>query len=107
MLIFNVHMQVIEMSPSSYIGYQLKHEAFHGARCYDEATEAFKTMLSKLDNAPETQIRSKSQPIHTSKCLTLSPELREQYLSPSEVDSAIRKGIHVQMENTPLRLLNT
>jgi hypothetical protein len=56
---FVIHMQVIELNPSSYIGHQLKYEAFHGARRYDEAIEAFKVMLSKLDNAPETQIRSK------------------------------------------------
>lgn len=83
--------KVIELNPSSYIGHQLKHEAFLGARRYGEAIEAFKIMLVKLDNAPETQIR----------------KLRQQYLSPHEADSAIRKGIHVQMENAPLRLLNT
>ncbi|KIK45230.1 hypothetical protein CY34DRAFT_801852 [Suillus luteus UH-Slu-Lm8-n1] len=83
--------KVIELNPSSYIGYQLKSEAFHGARRYDEAIEAFEIMLSKLDNAPEIQIRN----------------LRKQYLSPHEAESAIRKAIHVQMENAPLRLLNT
>jgi hypothetical protein len=35
--------------------------ALHGARRYDEAIEAFKTMLSKLDDAPDPQIRSKLQ----------------------------------------------
>jgi hypothetical protein len=39
--------------------------------------------------------------------LTLSPDLRQQYLSPHEADGAIRKTIHIQMENAPLRLLNT
>ncbi|KAG1784615.1 heterokaryon incompatibility protein-domain-containing protein [Suillus plorans] len=83
--------KVIELDPSYYIGYQLKHEAFHGAQRYDEAIETFQIMLSKLDNAPETQIR----------------KLRQQYLSPPEADGAIRKSIHIQMENAPLRLLNT
>ncbi|KAG2149068.1 uncharacterized protein EDB93DRAFT_358436 [Suillus bovinus] len=83
--------KVIELDPSSHIGYQLKHEAFRGARRYDEAIEAFQIMLSKLDNSPETQIR----------------KLRQQYLTPPEADGAIRKSIQVQMENAPLRLLNT
>lgn len=39
--------KVIELNPSSYIGHQLKYEAFHGARRYDEEIKAFKIMLSK------------------------------------------------------------
>jgi len=50
--------QVIELNPSSYFGYQLKHAALHGAHRYDEAIEAFKIMLSKLENAPDTETTS-------------------------------------------------
>ncbi|KAG0693950.1 hypothetical protein DFH29DRAFT_367861 [Suillus ampliporus] len=83
--------KVIELDPSSYIGYELKHVALHGAQRYDEAIEAFEMMLSKLDSAPNMHIR----------------KLREQYLSPSDAERAIRKVIDVQLNNAPLRLLNT
>ncbi|KAG0695824.1 hypothetical protein DFH29DRAFT_1072363 [Suillus ampliporus] len=48
-------------------------------------------MLSKLDDAPETQIR----------------EMRQKYVSPSEADSAIRKVTYAQLDDAPLRLLDT
>jgi hypothetical protein len=39
--------------------------------------------------------------------LTVSAELRQQFLSPSEVDHAIRKVIDVQLENAPPCVLDT
>ncbi|KAG2089241.1 uncharacterized protein F5147DRAFT_658473 [Suillus discolor] len=48
-------------------------------------------MLSKLDDAPDPQIR----------------QLRQQFIGPSEVEDAIRRAIHTQLENAPLRLINT
>ncbi|KAG1758138.1 heterokaryon incompatibility protein-domain-containing protein [Suillus occidentalis] len=83
--------KVIIINPSSYLGYQLKHAALHGARRYDEAIKTFEIMLSRLDNAPEMQLR----------------ELRQQYLSLSEADNAIQKVIHAQLDDAPLRLLDT
>ncbi|KAG1738890.1 uncharacterized protein EDB91DRAFT_1249063 [Suillus paluster] len=80
-----------KVNPSSHVGYQLKHAALRGAQRYDEAIETFNIMLSKLDDAPDAQMR----------------ELRAQYVSPSEVDDAIRNAIWIELENTPLRLLNT
>ncbi|KAG1743006.1 hypothetical protein EDB19DRAFT_1850017 [Suillus lakei] len=81
----------IELNPSSHCGYELKHAALHGAQHYDEAIEAFCIMLSKLDDAPDPRIR----------------QLRQQYVSPSKADDAIRRAIHAQLENAPLRLVNT
>jgi hypothetical protein len=37
----------------------------------------------------------------------ISPELRPQYVSPGEVDCAIRRAIYFKQENSPPRLLNT
>ena len=54
-----VQSQVIELNPSSYRGYELKHAALHGAQCYDEAVEAFKIMISKMDHSPDPQIQRK------------------------------------------------
>ncbi|KAG0698908.1 hypothetical protein DFH29DRAFT_1002449 [Suillus ampliporus] len=83
--------RVIELNPSFYLGYELKHPALLGAHRYDEAIEAFKTMHSKLDDASDVQIQ----------------KLRQQYVSPSEVEDAIRRAIHAPLENAPLRLINT
>ncbi|KAG0694178.1 hypothetical protein DFH29DRAFT_336313 [Suillus ampliporus] len=83
--------KVIELNPSSHVGYELKYAALHGAQRYDEAVGALRIMLSKLDNATDTQTR----------------KIRGQYRSPSDAERAIRKVIDVQLDTTPLRLLNT
>ncbi|KAG2346794.1 hypothetical protein BDR05DRAFT_750178 [Suillus weaverae] len=83
--------KVTKLNPSSHVGYQLTHTALRGARRYDEAIAAFTSMLSKLDNAPEAQIR----------------DLRQQYVSPSEAEDAIRRAVWTELEFAPLRLLNT
>lgn len=48
-------------------------------------------MLSKLEHASDTQIR----------------QLRRHYLSSSEAECAIRQVIHAQLDNSPLRVLDT
>ncbi|KAG1728177.1 uncharacterized protein EDB91DRAFT_1339328 [Suillus paluster] len=48
-------------------------------------------MISKLDDAPEDQIR----------------QLRKNYVSPSEAEDAIRRAVLIQLDNAPLRLLHT
>ncbi|KAG1761434.1 hypothetical protein EDD22DRAFT_804504 [Suillus occidentalis] len=83
--------KVIELDSLSYLGYSLKRAALHGARRYDEAIQAFRTMLFKLDDAPDIQMR----------------KLRHQYLRPSQVECAIRQVIDAQLENAPLRVLDT
>ncbi|KAG1786312.1 uncharacterized protein HD556DRAFT_1445173 [Suillus plorans] len=70
--------KVTELNPSSHVGYQLSHSALRGAQRYDEAIEAFTIMLSKLDDAPEVQIR----------------DLRQQYVRPSEAEDAIRRALN-------------
>ncbi|KAG1817504.1 uncharacterized protein BJ212DRAFT_1299062 [Suillus subaureus] len=85
------HGQVIELNPSAYLGYQLKHEALHGAQCYDEAVEAFQIMLLKLDEAPDPQIQ----------------KLYQHCISPFEAENAIRQVLHAHLDNAPLRLINT
>ncbi|KAG2130298.1 uncharacterized protein EDB93DRAFT_1255969 [Suillus bovinus] len=81
-----------ELNPSSHVGYQLTHVALRGAQRYDEAINAFKIMLSKLDDSSaNAQI-----------CY-----LRQQYVCPSEAEDAIQKAILIELEYAPLRLLNT
>ncbi|OAX41551.1 hypothetical protein K503DRAFT_797882 [Rhizopogon vinicolor AM-OR11-026] len=84
--------KVIELNPVSYLGYELKYAALHGAQRYDEAIEAVQSMLSKFDSNPEAQIRSR--PL-------------QQYLSLSEAEVAVQKVVLTQTENVPLRLLDT
>ncbi|KAG1726887.1 uncharacterized protein EDB91DRAFT_1350447 [Suillus paluster] len=83
--------KAIELNPSGHIGYEVKNAALHGAQRYDEAIEALQMMISKLENATDTQIR----------------KLRGQYVNISEAAIAIRKVIDVQLNAAPLRLLNT
>ncbi|KAG1817516.1 uncharacterized protein BJ212DRAFT_1269921 [Suillus subaureus] len=83
--------KVIELNPSAYLGYQLKHEALHGAQCYDEAIEAFQIMLLKLDEASDSQIQ----------------KLYQHCISPFEAESTIRQVLHAHLDNAPLRLINT
>ncbi|KAG1726975.1 uncharacterized protein EDB91DRAFT_899684 [Suillus paluster] len=83
--------KVIELNPSSHVGYEVKHTALHRTQRYDEAIEAFEMMISKLESATDTQIQ----------------KLREQYINPSEAAAVIQKAIHVQLNIIPLRLLNT
>ncbi|KAG1795474.1 uncharacterized protein HD556DRAFT_388554 [Suillus plorans] len=83
--------KVTELNSLSYVGYSLKYAALHGAQRYDEAMQAFEVMLSKLDNAPDNETR----------------KLRQQYLSPSQVDRVIRKIIDAKLDNAPLRVIDT
>lgn len=48
--------KVIELNPLLHVGYRLKYAALHGAKRYDEAVEAFRLMLTKLDNAHDMEI---------------------------------------------------
>jgi tetratricopeptide (TPR) repeat protein len=83
--------KVTELNPSSHIGYELTYTALCGAHRYDKAIKAFTIMLSKLDDAPEAQIR----------------DLRQQYVCPSEIEDAIQRAVWIEFEYAPLRLLNT
>ncbi|KAG2353482.1 heterokaryon incompatibility protein-domain-containing protein [Suillus spraguei] len=83
--------KVIELNPSSYIGYQLKHAVLHDTKRYDEAIEAFRTMLSKLENTPDTQTRN----------------LHQQYTPPYKAESAIQEAIKARLDDAPHRLINT
>ncbi|KAG0701869.1 heterokaryon incompatibility protein-domain-containing protein [Suillus ampliporus] len=83
--------RVIELNPSSRLGYELKHAALHGAHRYNEAIEVFKTMLLKSDDVPDAQRQ----------------KLRQRYVSPSEAEDAIIRAIDAQLENAPFRFLNT
>ena len=50
-------VQVIEVDPLSHSGYEGKHAALHGVGHHSEAFEAFRMMLSKLEQSPDPKIR--------------------------------------------------
>jgi hypothetical protein len=45
--------------------------------------------------------------VSSQRCQFFFPELRRRYVSPSDVEDAFRTAIHAQLENAPLRLINT
>ena len=49
--------QAIAVDPSSPWGYQTKRTALHGAGRYDDAIQVFETMLIKMDDSPDPEIR--------------------------------------------------
>ncbi|KAG2357071.1 hypothetical protein BDR07DRAFT_396678 [Suillus spraguei] len=81
--------KVIKLNPSSHVGYQLAHTALCGAQRYDKAIDAFTTMLSKLDDAPEAQIRELRQQTAQLNAFKMSPEYNELISLPTK-DSNLR-----------------
>ena len=51
------HRQVITLDPLSPWGYERKHAALHRAGRYDDAIATFETMLLKIPQSPDPQIR--------------------------------------------------
>ena len=49
--------QAITFDVTAPSGYEIKHAALHGAGRYDDAVKAFETMLSKMGESPDPQIR--------------------------------------------------
>ncbi|KAG2349796.1 hypothetical protein BDR05DRAFT_972738 [Suillus weaverae] len=69
--------KVVELNPLSYVGYELKHEALQGAQCYGKAVQAFKIMLSKLDDSQDTQMQELCQQYAQIHTFTTSDEYQE------------------------------
>ncbi|KAG1809948.1 uncharacterized protein HD556DRAFT_1316868 [Suillus plorans] len=82
--------KLIKLNPSSYIGYRLKYAALRGLKRFNEAIDAFETM-HRLGTASGPEIR----------------KLHQNYLGQLEAKKAIRMVIDDQLENAPLRLINT
>ena len=48
---------MIKLDPSSPLGYEKKHAALRDAGRYDDALNAFETMLTKMSQSPDPEIR--------------------------------------------------
>ena len=51
--------QAIELDPSSPLGYERKYEALLGAGYYGDAIDVFETMLSKMSESSDPEVRGK------------------------------------------------
>jgi len=101
-------LQVIELNPLYYLGYQLKHAALHDAQRYDEAIQAFQAFLSKLEGAPDIQIISKPRITRSCRDIYLFfSELRQHFLSLSEAEDAIRTIMQSRLQDSPHRVIDT
>ncbi|KAI6004545.1 hypothetical protein F5J12DRAFT_913670 [Pisolithus orientalis] len=71
--------EAVKVDPSSPWGYEAKHLALHGAKQYDEAIEAFESMLHNIEQSHDPEII----------------QLRKNYISPSDAiaatDSIVRE----------------
>ncbi|KAF8553154.1 hypothetical protein OG21DRAFT_1485613 [Imleria badia] len=83
--------RVIVIDPLSPWGHERKHAALHGAGHYDDAIRTFETMLLKISQSPDPQIR----------------ERYHEYLHPERTKAAIRAAIDNAIRESPLVLINT
>ncbi|KAI9571789.1 hypothetical protein HD554DRAFT_2036681 [Boletus coccyginus] len=78
----------IELDPSSHRGYERKHVALHAMGRHSDAFEAFRVMLSILEQSPDPHIR----------------ELRNQYVDATAV---IREVVEETIRHMPRVLIDT
>ncbi|KAF8547486.1 hypothetical protein OG21DRAFT_1450227 [Imleria badia] len=83
--------QAITLDPSSPWGYEVKHAALHKARDYDNAVDAFKVMLSKIEQSPDPDVQQHSG----------------RYTSPSSTQETIRDIVQQTIRHMPRVLINT
>ncbi|KAF8552627.1 hypothetical protein OG21DRAFT_1498291 [Imleria badia] len=83
--------EVITLDPSSPLGYERKHEALRGAGCYGDAIVAFDTMLSKISQSSDPQIRERFL----------------WYVNPTQTEATIREAIKNAIHESPSMLINT
>jgi len=59
--------QVITLDPSSPWGYEIKHAALRKAGDYDNAVNAFETMLSEMEQLPDPDVQRELYPHYDDK----------------------------------------
>ncbi|KAF8553290.1 hypothetical protein OG21DRAFT_1267989 [Imleria badia] len=83
--------EVITLDPSSPSGYERKHAALRGAGRNGDAIDAFETMLSKMLESTDSEIRERSR----------------RYVNPAQTEATIRGAIQDVIRESPLVLINT
>ncbi|KAI9455058.1 hypothetical protein HD554DRAFT_299377 [Boletus coccyginus] len=87
-ILLKLSKENIELDPSFHRGYERKHAALHGMGRYSEAFEAFRVMLSTLEQSPDPHIR----------------ELRTQYV---DATATIQEVIEETIRDMPRVLIDT
>ncbi|KAG9317999.1 hypothetical protein JVU11DRAFT_59 [Chiua virens] len=83
--------ELIKLDPSSPLGYEMKYTSLRRAVLYEEAIDAFETMLSVMSQSSDLEIRERSY----------------QYVNPKTTRAAIRKVIEEAICESPRVLINT
>ncbi|KAI9567131.1 hypothetical protein HD554DRAFT_2173746 [Boletus coccyginus] len=83
--------KLIMLDPSSPWGYKRKHTALQRSGRYDDAIASFETMLLKISQSPDPEIRA----------------TRHKYVNPEEIRAAIRVAVENVIRESPLVLINT
>ncbi|KAI6011786.1 hypothetical protein EDC04DRAFT_3145675 [Pisolithus marmoratus] len=82
--------QAVRVDPSNPCGREAKHVALHGAKRYDEAIDAFESMLHVIEQSSDPVIR----------------QLRGNYISPSETIAAIDSIVRGVLKSCPLVVID-
>ncbi|KAI6044461.1 hypothetical protein EDC04DRAFT_2889916 [Pisolithus marmoratus] len=90
----NTGCERVTEDPSYPWGYEAKHVALHGAKRYDEAIDAFKSMLHIIEQSSDPAIRNGFI------------ELRKNYIAPSELMAAIDPIIRGILKSCPLVVID-
>ncbi|KAI6022663.1 hypothetical protein EDC04DRAFT_3143649 [Pisolithus marmoratus] len=80
----------VKVDPSYPWGYEAKYVALHAAKRYDEAIDAFESMLQVIEQSDDCAIR----------------QLRKNYISPSETIAVIDSIIRGILESCPLVVID-
>ncbi|KAG9318946.1 hypothetical protein JVU11DRAFT_1061 [Chiua virens] len=83
--------EAITLDSASPWGYERQHAALHGLRQFDEAVNAFTSMLSAIENSFDQGVRQR----------------RNNYVSPSLTMVAVDAAIQETFETCPLVLIDT
>ncbi|KIK19088.1 hypothetical protein PISMIDRAFT_159959 [Pisolithus microcarpus 441] len=82
--------EAVKADPSNPWGYKAKHAALHGAKQYDEAIDAFKSMLPVIEQSRDPAIR----------------QLRRNCISPSDTIADIDTLVDKILQSSPLVVID-
>ncbi|KAF8435991.1 hypothetical protein L210DRAFT_3549767, partial [Boletus edulis BED1] len=83
--------EVIALDPSSPWGYEMRHAALHKGGDYDNAADAFETMLTKMAESPDPDVQ----------------RYGDKFVSPSSTRATIRKIVNHTLRHLPRVLIDT
>ncbi|KAI6033372.1 hypothetical protein EDC04DRAFT_3064889 [Pisolithus marmoratus] len=82
--------EAVKADPGCPWGHEAKHVALHATKQYDEAIDAFKSMLRAIERSPDPQIR----------------QLCKNYIPPPLIIAAIDPIVHGVLESCPLIVID-